>query len=104
MTIEEHIKQAMVNYPLTKQQEDKLLLGLENYLNEIVEEKNGDIPLVNNSLDSHKLEQQKFIVKEELRIRILRVINGFKSKEEPHIMLSNDDIVNVLSSMIVRRT
>jgi hypothetical protein len=38
---------------------------------------------------------QKFRAKEELKIKLLQVIN---------IMLSNDDIINVLSSMIVRRT
>lgn len=47
---------------------------------------------------------QKFRAKEELKIKLLQVINKYKSKEEPHIMLSNDDIINVLSSMIVRRT
>jgi hypothetical protein len=46
MTIEEHIKKAMVDCPLTEQQEDKLLLGLENYLNEIEQVKNCYIPAV----------------------------------------------------------
>ncbi len=49
-------------------------------------------------------ELQKFRAKEELKIKILQVITKYKSNEEPHIMLSNDDVINVLSSMIVRRT
>jgi len=54
--------------------------------------------------DKEIKELQKFRAKEELKVKLLQVINKYKSKEEPHIMLSNDDIVNVLSSMIVRRT
>jgi hypothetical protein len=54
--------------------------------------------------DKEIKELQKFRVKNELKIKLLRVISKYKSKEEPHIMLSNDDIVNVLSSMIVKRT
>ena len=34
MTIEEHIKKAMINCPLTEEQEGQLLMGLENFLNE----------------------------------------------------------------------
>ncbi len=49
-------------------------------------------------------ELQKFRAKEELKIKLLQIITKYKSKEEPHIMLSNDDIINVLSSIIVRRT
>lgn len=49
-------------------------------------------------------EFQKSRVKEELKIKILRTIHKFKSKEEPHIMLSNDDVINVLSSIITRKT
>lgn len=44
MTIEEHIKKAMADCPLTEQQEGKLLLGIENYLNEIERVKNYSIP------------------------------------------------------------
>jgi hypothetical protein len=54
--------------------------------------------------DKEIKELQKFRAKEELKIKILQVINKYKSNEEPHIMLSNDDIINVLSSIIVRRT
>ena len=46
MTIEEHIKNAMAECPLTEQQEDKLLIGIENYLNEIEQVKNLNIPAV----------------------------------------------------------
>jgi len=35
MTIEEHIKIAMKDCPLTHQQEGQLLIGLKNYLDEI---------------------------------------------------------------------
>lgn len=54
--------------------------------------------------DKEIKDLQKFRAKGELKIELLQVINKYKSKEEPHIMLSNDDIINVLSSMIVRRT
>jgi hypothetical protein len=54
--------------------------------------------------DKEIKELQKFRAKEELKIKLLQVIYRYKSKEEPHIILSNDDIVNVLSSMIARRT
>ena len=47
---------------------------------------------------------QKFRAKEELKIKLLEVIINYKSNEEPNIILSNNDIVNVLSSMIARRT
>ena len=47
---------------------------------------------------------QRFRAKQELIITILDVINKYKSKEEPHIMLSNDDIVNVLATIIVGKT
>jgi len=50
MTIEEHIKKAMEECPLTEQQEDKLLLGLENYLNEIEQVKNLNMPAVIKSV------------------------------------------------------
>ena len=50
MTIEEHIKQAMAECPLTEQQEGKLLLGLENYLIEIEQVKNLNMPDVSKSL------------------------------------------------------
>lgn len=47
---------------------------------------------------------QKFRAKEELKIKLLEVIINYKSNEEPNIILSNNDIVNVLSSIIARRT
>ena len=47
---------------------------------------------------------QKFRAKEELKIKLLEVIDKYKSNEEPHIILSNDDIVNILSSIIARKT
>lgn len=56
-----------------------------------------------NPKDKEIKELQKFRAKEELKIKLIRVINNYKSNEEPHIMLLNDDIVNVLSSMIVKR-
>jgi len=49
-------------------------------------------------------ELQKLRAKEELKIKLLQVINKYKSNEESHIVLSNDDIINVLSSMIARKT
>jgi len=50
-------------------------------------------------------EQQKFMVRQELKIRLLKLIYNFKSEEEPDYgKLTNDDILNVLSSIIERRT
>jgi hypothetical protein len=54
--------------------------------------------------DKEIKELQRFRSREELKIKLLSVIQNYKSQEEPHIILSNDDIINVLSSMIVRRT
>jgi hypothetical protein len=47
---------------------------------------------------------QKARAKDELMLSILKVINTFESKEEPDIVLTNNDIVNVLSSIIVSKT
>lgn len=47
---------------------------------------------------------QKLRAKTELSLRLLEVIENFKSVEEPGITLTNIDIVNVLSSMVVRKT
>jgi hypothetical protein len=52
MTIEEHIKKAMEDCPLREHQEGKLLLGLENYLNEIEQLKNRSISTVVGRLKS----------------------------------------------------
>lgn len=49
-------------------------------------------------------EIQKFRAKEELKIKLLEVIINYKSNEEPNIILSNNDIINVLSSILARRT
>ena len=42
--------------------------------------------------------------KNELKIKLLKVVNDFKSEEEPKVELNEIDIINVLSSMINRRT
>ena len=42
--------------------------------------------------------------KTELKIKLLKVLNDFKSEEEPDVELNEIDIINVLSSMISRRT
>jgi hypothetical protein len=47
---------------------------------------------------------QKFRAKTELSLRILEVIQNFKSVEEPGITLTNIDIVNVLFTMVVNKT
>jgi hypothetical protein len=38
-----------------------------------------------------------------LKIKLLKVVNDFKSEEEPNVELNEIDIINVLSSMISRR-
>ncbi len=40
----------------------------------------------------------------ELTVRIGELIYSFKSKEEPGYKLKKEDVINVLSSMISRRT
>jgi len=47
---------------------------------------------------------QRNRAKWELNIKLLKVIGDFKSEEEPTIELDEKDILNVLSSMIARRT
>lgn len=54
--------------------------------------------------DKENKELQKFRAKEELKIKLLKLIYDYKSNEEPDIILSNNDIVNVLSSIIARKT
>ena len=49
-------------------------------------------------------ELQKFRAKEELIIKILTLINNYSSVEEPSIKLSNNDIINILSSIINSKT
>jgi len=46
----------------------------------------------------------KFRAKEELKIKILKVIDNYKSKEEPSYNLTSDDIISVLASMLARKT
>jgi len=43
---------------------------------------------------------QLFRAKQELIIRILKLINDYKSIEEPTIKLTKVDIINVLSTII----
>lgn len=47
---------------------------------------------------------RKFRAREELKLNLLTVIHKFKSVEEPKYEITNDDVINVLSSMISRRT
>lgn len=47
---------------------------------------------------------KKYRAKTELKIKLLKVLNEFKSEEEPNVELNETDIINVLSSIISRRT
>lgn len=49
-------------------------------------------------------QMMKFRAKEELKIKLLEIILNYKSEEEPKYELTNTDIINVLSSIIARRT
>ena len=49
-------------------------------------------------------EIMKFRAREELKIEIIKVIINFKSKEEPKYKLTTIDVINVLSSIITRKT
>jgi hypothetical protein len=44
------------------------------------------------------------LVKEELKVEILKTISTFSSKFEPDVSLKDKDILNVLSSIITRKT
>jgi hypothetical protein len=50
-------------------------------------------------------QMQKFRVREELKLKILTLIYNFKSEEEPEYKkLTRDDVINVFSSLIARKT
>jgi len=50
-------------------------------------------------------EFKQFRVREELKIKLLKTIIDFDSVEEPSYGdLTNDDIINVLSSLIIKKT
>ena len=49
-------------------------------------------------------ELKRIRLRQELGINLIKVINNFKSKEEPKLTLTNDDVINTLSSLITRRT
>jgi hypothetical protein len=51
-----------------------------------------------------KLEFKKNRVKTEAKVILLKTMYDFKSKEEPDIRLEVNDWVNVLSSIIERKT
>lgn len=49
--------------------------------------------------------EDKELVRKELSLELLKVINEFKSKEVPtYKKLTKEDIIHVLSSMIARKT
>lgn len=56
----------------------------------------------------NKKEEKKFKqfrVRQELTVKILKTIIDFKSQEEPdYKKLTNDDIINVLSTIIIKKT
>lgn len=55
-------------------------------------------------MKSDVVELKKFRSKEELKIKILHLLNNYKSDEEPDVILSKDDVINVLSSIICKKT
>ena len=46
---------------------------------------------------------KRFRAKEELKIKILKLMSDFKSEEEPDVELSKGDQINVLSAIIERK-
>ena len=56
--------------------------------------------MANNEIDDLKRQRAKW----ELKIKLLKLIGEYKSNEEPDIKLTKDDVINVLSSMIARKT
>jgi len=55
---------------------------------------------MDNELKQLQIDRAKW----ELKIKLLKVIGDFKSEEEPTIELDEKDVINVLSSIIARRT
>lgn len=55
--------------------------------------------------DMGKMNQlKKDRAKTELKIKVIKVLYNFTSKEEPGVKLNKIDIINILSSIISRRT
>jgi hypothetical protein len=48
-------------------------------------------------------EHQQSLVRDELKIKLLKTLRDFTSNEVDGYKLTNDDIIYVLSSMVVRR-
>ncbi len=46
----------------------------------------------------------RVIVKDELKVELLKKIVNFKSKEYPDYKLKNKDVINVLSQILARKT
>lgn len=44
------------------------------------------------------------LVRSELGVEILKVLNNFKSKEVPGYKINKKDIIHVMSSIIARKT
>ncbi len=49
-------------------------------------------------------EHKKLLVRNELKIKLLKTLGHFTSNEVDGYKLTNDDIVYILSSIIVRRS
>lgn len=47
---------------------------------------------------------KRWRLREEMKIRVLETLYGFKSQEEPRLKVTDDDMIHVLSSIIARRT
>lgn len=55
-------------------------------------------------MENKDKELMKFRAKEELKLELIKVIANYKSKEEPDCELTKTDVINVLASLITRRT
>lgn len=50
------------------------------------------------------LISKRWRLREEMKLRVLETLHNFKSIEEPRLKITNEDTVNVLSSIIAKRT
>lgn len=53
---------------------------------------------------SKNKNKKSTIVKDELKVELLKKIVNFKSKEYPDYKLKNKDVINVLSQILARKT
>lgn len=54
-------------------------------------------------MNNEEKEFKKYIVRQELTVLVLKLVNGFESKEEPNVKLSENDKLHVLANIVSRQ-